>query len=204
MKTTPKTALAASIGLLLGSAYAQESHERIGPEHSSQEQQREDTADNAARRQELEQMADHTVQLLQQSDDVAVDIESAHGYAVFDTTKGGLVATGAGGTGVAVDNSTGEETYMHLGAAGVGLGAGLENYKLVMVFEDETAYQQFIDGQWSGGISGQAAAGEAGASAEAQGLSGVEVYRIDDQGLIAQADIAGMRFWPSEELNEEA
>ena len=202
------TFLAASLGLLLGTAYAQEAdvdiEARAGAEigeeqHSAQAEH----GDKAARREEIQRVAEEAVAELEQSSEAAVDVESAHGYAVFDTTKGGLVVTGAGGTGIAKENGTGEETFMHLGAGGVGLGAGIENYKLVLVFHDESTYDQFVDGQWSGGISGQAVAGEAAASAEAQALEGVDVYRLSDEGLIAQADLTGMRFWPSEELNED-
>jgi hypothetical protein len=31
--------------------------------------------------------------------------------------------------------------------------------------------------------------------------NGVAVYHITDKGLIAQADIQGVRFWPSDRLN---
>lgn len=131
-----------------------------------------------------------------------VDPEAAAGYAVFDTTKGGLIVTGAGGTGVAHDNDSGEETYMHLGGGGVGLGAGLENYQLLLVFNDDAAYDRFVDGQWSGSLSGQAVAGDEGIAEEDQTIDDVEVHRFDEAGLIAQADVSGIRFWPSEDLNE--
>ena len=91
-------------------------------------------------------------------------IASAYGHAVFDTTKGGFVVTGAGGTGVAMRKNGGDPVYMHLGAGGVGLGAGLENYKLIMLFENEDTYKRFIDGAWTAGASAQAAAGRDGAA----------------------------------------
>ena len=91
-------------------------------------------------------------------------ISSAYGQAVFDTTKGGFVVTGAGGTGVATRKNGGDPVYMHLGAGGVGLGAGLENYKLIMLFENEDTYKRFIDGAWTAGASAQAAAGRDGAA----------------------------------------
>src|SRR5690606_24502710 len=125
----------------------------------------------------------------------------AYGYAVFDTTKGGLIVTGAGGTGVARATETGEETYMHLGAGGIGVGGGFESYKLVMAFEDGETYDAFVAGRWDGSISAQAAAGGEGAAAEEQFVDGVRVYRLTDGGLIAQVDVSGTRFWPSDQLN---
>jgi lipid-binding SYLF domain-containing protein len=130
-----------------------------------------------------------------------IDLEAAEGLAVFDTTKAGLLVTGTLGAGVATESDTGEETYMNLGGAGVGIGAGFADYRLVLVFEDEATYREFIDGEWSTGFSGQWVAGEAAATAEQQSLEGVDVYRVSEEGLIAQVDLIGMRFWPDEELN---
>jgi|SRR5690606_9094196 len=155
------------------------------------------------RREELVQMAEDTLdQLLSQNESAASLYEDAHGYAVLDTTKGGLIVTGAGGTGVAMEKDGGEPIFMHLGQAGIGLGAGLENYRLVLLIEDEQTYEQFVSGQWDGSISAQASAGEEGVAAEEQFVEGISAYRLTDAGLMAQADVSGVRFWPSEELNE--
>jgi lipid-binding SYLF domain-containing protein len=155
------------------------------------------------RRDELMQMADTTIAQLREEDDAnAALLEAAHGYAVFDTTKGGLIVTGAGGTGVAREKSTGDTVFMHLGAVGVGVGAGLESYRMVLLFEDEEAYDAFVEGQWDGSISAQAAAGGQGAAAEEQFVDGVRVFRLAASGLMAQVDVSGMRFWRSERLND--
>lgn len=162
-----------------------------------------DAEERAERQQELLRSADEALDRLRAEDESAgALIDRAYGHAVFDTTKGGLIVTGAGGTGVARTSEGGEETYMHLGAAGIGLGAGLENYQLVMLFEDRNVYDEFVSGQWDGSVSAQAAAGDEGAAAEEQFVDGVSVYRLTDAGLMAQVDISGMRFWPSEELNQ--
>jgi lipid-binding SYLF domain-containing protein len=120
---------------------------------------------------------------------------------VFDTTKGGFLVTGAGGTGAAMRKNGSEPVYMHMGAGGVGLGAGLENYKLVILFENEDVYERFVDGEWSAGATAQAAAGRDGAAIVGKFVNGVAVYHITDKGLIAQADVTGVRFWPSDRLN---
>ena len=155
----------------------------------------------AERRQEILDMAKSTLQTLSKDDSADDLIDSAYGHAVFDTTKGGFIVTGAGGTGVAMRENGGDPVYMHLGAGGVGLGAGLENYKLVILFENEDVYERFIDGEWSAGTSAQAAAGRDGAAAVGKFNNGVAVYHLTDKGLIAQADVTGVRFWPSDRLN---
>src|SRR5690606_41503712 len=110
---------------------------------------------------EILQMAEETLaELREQNASAETLYEEAHGYAVFDTTKGGLIVTGAGGTGVAMEKDGGEPIFMHLGQAGIGLGAGLENYRLVLMFEDQETFDRFVSGQWDGSISAQASAGE--------------------------------------------
>lgn len=155
----------------------------------------------AERRQEILDMSKGTIAELRKDKSAGQLIDDAYGHAVFDTTKGGFIVTGAGGTGVAMRKNGSNPIYMHMGAGGVGLGAGLENYKLVILFENEDVYERFIDGEWSAGASAQAAAGREGAAVVGKFVNGVAVYHLTDKGLIAQADVTGVRFWPSDRLN---
>ena len=170
-------------------------------------QDRDDDGDEIAantladRRQEILDMSKDTIEALRKDESADELIDDAYGHAVFDTTKGGFLVTGAGGTGVAMRRNGSNPVYMHLGAGGVGLGAGLENYKFVILFENEDVYERFVDGEWSGGASAQAAAGRDGAAVVGRFVNGVAVYHITDKGLIAQADVTGVRFWPSDRLN---
>ena len=127
-------------------------------------------------------------------------LDRAYGTAVFDTTKGGFIVTGAGGTGVATHKG-GQPVYMHMGEGGVGLGAGLEKYRLVLLFENKEIYDKFIEGAWSAGASAQAAAGKQGAGTVAKFNNGVAVYHLTDKGVIAQVDVTGVKFWPADKLN---
>ena len=155
----------------------------------------------AERRQEILDMSKAALNELRKDKSAAQLLDSAYGHAVFDTTKGGLIVTGAGGTGVAMRKNGSNPVYMHMGSGGVGLGAGLENYKFIVLFENEDTYKRFIDGEWSGGATAQAAAGRDGAAVVGKFNNGVAVYHITDKGLIAQADVSGVRFWPSDRLN---
>jgi lipid-binding SYLF domain-containing protein len=178
---------------------------RADQEQTELEEILDDAQEIVARRDELVRMTDRTIEELRREQESAAELlERAHGYAVFDTTKGGLIVTGAGGTGVAREQDSGEEIFMHLGAVGVGLGAGLENYKLVMLFEDQETYDAFVAGRWDGSIAAQAAAGNEGAAAEEQFVEGIRIYRMTDVGLMVHADVSGIRFWPSERLNGAA
>jgi lipid-binding SYLF domain-containing protein len=153
------------------------------------------------RRHEILEMSKAAIATLRKDPAAASLLGTAYGHAVFDTTKGGFIVTGAGGTGVATRKSGGDPVFMHMGAAGVGLGAGLENYKFIVLFENEDTYKRFIDGAWTAGTSAQAAAGRDGVAAVGKFVNGVAVYHITDKGLIAQADVTGVKFWPSDRLN---
>jgi lipid-binding SYLF domain-containing protein len=146
-------------------------------------------------------MAKDTIEQLRQDDTAQELINNAYGYAVFDTTKGGFLVTGAGGTGAAMRKGGQNPVYMHMGAGGVGLGAGIENYKLVLLFEDKDTYDRFVDGAWSAGSSAQAAARGEGKAAVGKFVNGVAVYHLTDKGVIAQVDVTGVKFWPSDRLN---
>lgn len=154
-------------------------------------------------REQIDMMSENTLdKLVSANADIEAQVDDAAGYAVFRATQGGFLVTGAGGTGVAVNKETGERTYMHLGSGGVGLGAGVQRYHPIFVFETEAALERFIAGGWDASTTAQAAAGKAGASAKSSFFDGVAVYQLTEKGLMAQADVSGTRFWKSEKLND--
>jgi lipid-binding SYLF domain-containing protein len=157
--------------------------------------------EKAERRTEIMQMSKDTLAVLRKDANASDLLSKAYGQAVFDTTKGGLIVTGAGGTGVATRKTGGTPVYMHMGEGGVGLGAGLEKYKLVILFENKEIYDKFVEGAWSAGASAQAAAGKNGAGTVAKFNNGVAVYHLTDKGVIAQVDVTGVKFWPADKLN---
>ena len=228
MRKLTASALAAAITVAMGTTVnAQEREQLSDAERAQVERQTEELRDRteqldrqtealeesterlvdereaAERRDELMAMAEASLEELKAENPSAAALyDEAYGYAVFDTTKGGFIVTGAGGTGVAMEKDGGTPIFMHLGQAGIGLGAGLESYRLVLLFEDARTYEQFVEGQWDGSISAQAAAGEEGVAAEEQFIDGIQAFRLTDAGLMAQVDVSGLRVWPSEELNE--
>lgn len=210
MKTHWKAATVVCVSLATAAAFAQsrarndEIHDQSTRSHAAGVHDEDAISDSerGERREEIMAMAKSTIADIRE-DEVAGDLyDEAYGYAVFDTTKGGFIVTGAGGTGVAMRKNGGNPVYMHLGSGGVGLGAGLENYKLVMLFQDKDTYDRFTEGAWSAGASAQAAAGGEGRAAVAKFVNGVAVYHLTDKGVIAQVDVSGVKFWPSDRLNE--
>lgn len=199
MKRFANFALAALAALTIVGVSAQDRTSAAGDRHGDTDNLDANTL--AERRQEILDMSKSAIENLRKDESAKTLIDSAYGNAVFDTTKGGFIVTGAGGTGVAMRKNGANPVYMHLGAGGVGLGVGLENYKLIVLFENEDTYKRFIDGAWTGGASAQAAAGRDGAAIVGKFVNGVAVYHVTDKGLIAQADVTGVKFWPSDKLN---
>jgi lipid-binding SYLF domain-containing protein len=188
-----KSVSAFLVTIVAATAFAQHPDHDDGPKLSDSEK--------AERRTEIMQMSKDTMAVLRKDANARDLLDKAYGEAVFDTTKGGLIVTGAGGTGVAMHTNGSQPVYMHMGEGGVGLGAGLEKYKLVLLFENKEIYDKFVEGAWSAGASAQAAAGKNGAGTVAKFNNGVAVYHLTDKGVIAQVDVTGVKFWPADKLN---
>lgn len=137
--------------------------------------------------------------------DAVAEVKSAPGYAVFSNWNAYLLfATLGQGYGVVVDNVSGANTYMGMGAIGGGLGAGVKNYRAVYVFRQRHVMERFIDQGLS--IGGQAdAAAKASTDGAAVGgavlLDGIKVYELTESGLALQATIQGTKFYRDPDLN---
>jgi len=178
-----------SLWLGFGAAMAQETTPAVNPSVLE-------------RRAEIDQRAEATLEKLFATQSAAQSLyDKASGYAVFTATKAGFIVTGGGGTGVAVDKSSGQRTYMRMGTGGIGLGIGAQRYDLVILFETDAHLDRFIRGGWDASTTAQAAAGTDGITVTSSFVDGVAFYQLTDRGLMAQADVSGTRFWKVEELN---
>jgi lipid-binding SYLF domain-containing protein len=156
----------------------------------------------AARRAKLDEIAQATLdKLFSASPDAKGLHDRAYGYAVFDNTKVGLGLSGAGGSGVAVSKTGGKRTYMKMGSGGVGVGAGYQEYQLVFFFEDEKSFNNFINEGWTADAQATAVGGKAGASAAGDFRNGVALFKLNEKGVAAHADVSGTRYWKDKKLN---
>jgi lipid-binding SYLF domain-containing protein len=160
----------------------------------------------ADKRQAIQQMKqDVLTELYRTKPGTSSQIASAPGYAVFSNANINLVfASFSGGEGVVKDNSTGKQTYMKMGEAGIGLGLGVKDFRAVFVFHDRDTLQAFIDSGWEFGGHADAAA-KANEKGGAVGgevlLDGVTIYQMTESGLALQATIKGTKYWKDTELN---
>lgn len=133
------------------------------------------------------------------------DVAKAPGYAVFSTFGISFVVGGSGGKGLAHDNKTKKDTFMHQAQASVGLQAGIAENRTLIIFSNAESMNQFVEKGWDakvGGGAGAAVEGK-GASAGAGGsiISGASTYTLTKTGLQAGFALAGAKFWKDKELN---
>jgi hypothetical protein len=158
----------------------------------------------AATRAKLDVMASQTLdRLLAQRPDVAPLVGASDGYAVFDTRQVKLGLAGGYGRGVAVNNDTGERTYMRMASAGVGvrLGFGGFDTQFVILFETPFAFQKFV----TQGLDATAEASTMTGDKHDRMALGFEdgraVFVLTKQGWKVAAGLTGSRYWPDQALN---
>ena len=134
-------------------------------------------------------------------------VANAAGYAVFsDFGFKVMLMGGAHGKGMAVNNATKQETFMKMVELQPGLGLGAEKYRLVLIFENQGAFNKFVTSGWELGANAMAAAkddkGAGGGSAGAVTFrEGVKIYQLSDTGAIVGVSITGAKYYKNDDLN---
>jgi lipid-binding SYLF domain-containing protein len=160
-------------------------------------------------RDKTRKMADKTLQELYKLKPAAQPaIQKAAGYAVFDNMGTNLfLLSTARGSGIAVDTSSKQETFMKMISAGAGLGMGVKDYRVIFIFENDKAYNDFLNSGWSGSAQADAAAkaGDSGGaySGATQVAPGVWVYEITKNGLALQLTLQGTKYSKNDDLNKK-
>jgi lipid-binding SYLF domain-containing protein len=133
-------------------------------------------------------------------------IRHAYGYAVFSDLGVKILFGGTGnGKGVAVNNRTKHDTFMKMLEVQAGLGMGVEKFRVIFVFDNERAFNSFVDSGWEfGGQSTFAAkaGNNGGAMAGAIAVAdGVWMYQLTDAGLAVDISATGTKYYKDDDLN---
>ena len=132
-------------------------------------------------------------------------LTSAPGYAVFSNANVNVIlASFGGGFGVVKNNATGKHTYMKMGEVGLGLGAGVKDFRIVMVFDTKDKMNGFIENGWAFGGHADAAAKATDKGAAVGGeahVNGITIYQMTESGLALQATLKGAKYWKDTSLN---
>jgi len=155
------------------------------------------------KRGKINETAEETLEALFAENAKAKEIFArSYGWAVFDNLKIGIGISGGGGNGVAVVKNTNERTYMKMGTAGVGLTLGAKKYQVVFLIQDSKTFENFVDKGWQADADASAVAGKEGVAAMTDFTNGLAVYQLTEKGLMANADIAGTKYWKNKKLND--
>lgn len=133
-------------------------------------------------------------------------VEGAAGHAVFSNFGMKILLAGGGtGKGLAVNHKTGKETFMKMVEVQAGLGFGIKKFGVVFLFENEHAFNEFVDSGWEFGGQATAAAkmeGEGDAYQDALSVSpGVWMYQVTETGLALELTAKGTKYYKNDELN---
>ena len=98
-------------------------------------------------------MAHDTLQRLYKAEPKAKGaVEGAAGYAVFSNTGLKILMLGSGkGEGLAVNNKSHQETFMKVVELQAGLGFGVKKFSVIFVFENDKAFDSFVNSGWEFG-----------------------------------------------------
>ena len=161
-----------------------------------------------AQQDDVRYMANQSLeQLYAANPDAQTAVTIAAGYAVFsDIGFKLLYGGGEKGKGIAINNSTKQETFMKMFELQPGYGLGASKFRLILVFELADAFNNFVTSGWEAGANAMAAAKDKetheGAYAGAVTVSsGVHLYQVTEAGLIVGVSISGGKFYLDKELN---
>lgn len=164
-------------------------------------------ADRDKQRQETRQKTEQTLEKLYQVQPNARQaVENAAGYAVFNNTGFKLGFLGSGhGRGMAINNGSGREVFMRMKELQVGLGLGVKEFALVFVFDNDHAWNSFVDSGWEFGGQATAAATDGVGGDSLQGAvsvtEGVWMYQMTTKGLALELALGGTRYYKDSDLN---
>ncbi|WP_262691114.1 lipid-binding SYLF domain-containing protein [Kordiimonas aestuarii] len=145
-------------------------------------------------------------ELFDQRPQARAEIDEAEGYAVFSNVGVQIfLLGGGGGRGVVRDVKTGQDTFMKMATASVGIGLGIKDFRAVFIFHSRDALADFTKHGWDMTGEADAAArsgnkgGEIGEAASVR--KKVSVYQFTDGGLMLQASLHGTKYWQDDKLN---
>lgn len=165
--------------------------------------------DTEKKKTEIRQMSQQTLARLYKAEPTAkAAVEKAYGYAVFSNTGVKILFGGSGnGKGVAIKNRDKTETFMKMFEVQAGLGMGVKKFKVIFVFENQKAFDSFVNSGWDFGGQASAAAKttpEKGGSMQgaASVSEGVWMYQLTDKGLALELTGKGTKYSKDDDLNK--
>jgi len=160
----------------------------------------------AQQRAEIQKMSQQVLSdIYRESPGAQKKVNAAAGYGVFTNAQINLIFMAAGGGyGVVHNNQTGAKTYMNMGEAGLGLGLGAKDFRVLFVFHTPKALDDFVEKGWAFGAEADAAAKSGDKGGQMSGgitIGDITVYQLTENGLALQATVKGTKYWKNDDLN---
>ncbi|MBX3390725.1 MAG: hypothetical protein KF691_14855 [Phycisphaeraceae bacterium] len=137
--------------------------------------------------------------------DAKAALQSAAGYAAFQTIAMGAGIGGSNGFGVAEDRATGKQTFMRMSSNSLNAGVSAQENRIVLIFKNQAAFDRFVAGKWewggtaSAGVTTKSGKGGTGNQAGASS-DDVTIYQMTSSGFALTANIGAARFWPDPDM----
>ena len=194
---------ASSAASAVGSAAGKAADSVKGTVESTKKDLR-DEATPEATRAKLDKMAEMTLEhLFAEQPETRELFEKSEGYAVFDAREASFYVVAGYGRGVAIDLRDESRTYMKMAKSGAGLSFGVGGFdtQIVILFEDSSAFEYFL--QRGGDASAKAGTmvGDEKNEFRYQFSNGKAVFVLTKEGWRIAVQLTGSRYWPDDELN---
>ena len=115
------------------------------------------------------------------------------------------VAEGDLPAGRTMDHGTAQKSIVQMAQAGVGVGLGIQDIRVVFVFHSAHALDSFIFNGWEFGGQADVAAKARDKGSSATGEVSIDaettIYTMSESGLIAKVNLTGTKYWKDENLN---
>lgn len=157
-----------------------------------------------ATRAKLDVMAEQTLERLfaEQPESRALYDQSS-GYAIFDAREASFYVVAGYGRGVAVNLKSDSRVYMKMATAGAGLSFGIGGWEsqMVILFENDADFNEFIEQGLDATAEAGTMAGEDKEQLSYRFNEGKSVFILTKKGWKVGAKLTGSRYWPDEDLN---
>jgi lipid-binding SYLF domain-containing protein len=165
-------------------------------------------ADEVTKEQEgIRKMVQNTLQSLYKTDPkTKAALEGAAGYAIVSNMGVKILVFGSGkGEGIAVNNKSKSETFMKRIELQAGLGFGVKKFRIIFVFDTESALNSFVTSGWEFGGQHTAAAKAGHKGGAMSGVApvsdGIRMYQLDRQGMAFEIVAKNIKDYKDDDLN---
>lgn len=138
-------------------------------------------------------------------------VENSVGYATFSTINAKILFGGTGnGYGILTEKPSGKQTFMRMTRLQVGLGMGIQELSVLLIFKSKEKLAEFKEKGWTFGggasaamVSETAAADDPAVDKSLQATVDRDplVYQVTDAGVNLSATLEGVKFSRDSALN---